>query len=62
MPDAEIRNHAYRDRTAVLDFGKADAGRREIKVEEGAVFPLPSGTGEKSFLLKEVTDDAIVIE
>jgi hypothetical protein len=62
LPESDIEAHAYHDRTAVLDFGKADGERRELKVEEGASFPLPDGAGEKSFLLKEVKDDEIVIE
>lgn len=62
LPDAEIQEHAYRDRTAVLDIAQAGGERRELKVEENSSFTLPSAAGEKSFLLKEVTDDAIVIE
>lgn len=62
LPDARIQANAYYDRTAVLDIAQAGGERRKLKVEENSSFTLPSAAGEKSFLLKEVTDDAIVIE
>jgi hypothetical protein len=57
LPDAQLEQHAYHDRTAVMEFqGK------EFKVEERTRFSLPPGGGGQEFFLKQVARDRIVIE
>ena len=57
LPDAQLTEKAYYDRTAVLEFeGK------EFKVEERTRFSLPPGGEGGEFLLKQVTPERIVVE
>jgi hypothetical protein len=57
LPDAQINQSAYYDRTAVLEFEGM-----EFKVEERTRFSLPPGLEGKEFFLKQVTPDRILVE
>jgi hypothetical protein len=50
------------DRTAFLELQAVGEKGKLFPVEEGTKFALPSGGDEKSYLLKEVTPEAIVVE
>jgi hypothetical protein len=57
LPDAQLTQSAYYDRTAVMEFeGTA------FKVEERTKFSLPPGGEDGEFFLKQVTPDRIVVE
>lgn len=57
LPDAQLTQSAYYDRTAVMEFeGK------EFKVEERTKFSLPPGGEDGEFFLKQVTPERIVVE
>jgi hypothetical protein len=57
MPDAQLTENAYYDRTAVMEFeGK------EFKVEERRKFSLPPDGEDREFFLKQVTPERIVVE
>jgi hypothetical protein len=62
LPDAELANKAYYDRTAVLDLRAIGFEGKEFKVEERTKFALPPDAPEKNYTLKKVTPDAIEVE
>lgn len=62
LPEPEIPENAYYDRTAVLELKAAGAEGKEFKVEEGTTFALPPDAAEKNYLLKSVTPEAIEVE
>lgn len=57
LPDAQLNQNAYYDRTAVLEFEGM-----EFKVEERTKFSLPPGGEDGEFFLKQVTPERIVVE
>jgi len=62
IPRAERENFRNFDRTAVLELGAVGQGGKEFKVEENTRFALPFDGKEKTYLLKEVTPEKVVIE
>ncbi len=62
LPDAELDNKAYYDRTAVLDLRAIGYEGKEFKVEERTSFALPPDAPEKKYLLKKVTPQSIEVE
>ena len=50
------------DRTAVLVLNAAGEEGKEFKVAENTTFSLPSGKGDKAYLLKSVSAEKIVVE
>jgi hypothetical protein len=57
LPDAQLTDKAYYDRTAILEFmGK------EFDVEERRKFRLPPDPAGQEFSLKQVTPERIVVE
>jgi Ca-activated chloride channel family protein len=62
LPEAAYMAAASHDRTGVLELAVKGSSSLKFKVEEGAKFALPPDAAEKSYLLKEVTEDRIVIE
>jgi hypothetical protein len=57
LPDAQLTQSAYYDRTAVMEFEGT-----EFKVEERTKFSLPPGGEDGEFFLKQVTPERIVVE
>ena len=57
LPDAQLTQSAYYDRTAVMEFEGA-----EFEVEERTKFSLPPGGEDGEFFLKQVTPERIVVE
>lgn len=57
LPDAQLTQNAYFDRTAVMEFEGT-----EFKVEERTKFSLPPGGEDREFFLKQVTPERIVVE
>lgn len=62
LPDAELDNKAYHDRTAILDLRAIGYEGKEFKVEERTNFALPSDAPEKKYYLKKVTPQSIEVE
>jgi len=62
LPDAELNNKAYYDRTAVLDLRAIGFEGKEFKVEERTAFALPPDAPEKKYFLKAVTPGSIEVE
>lgn len=63
LPDVDIPDHAYYDRTAVFTFkSEGEAETAEFKIEELTDFALPPGAPDKTFFLKEVNEEKVVVE
>ena len=62
LPDAELENKAYYDRTAILNLKAIGYEGKEFKVEERTTFALPPDAPEKKYTLKKVTPDSIEVE
>ena len=62
MPRAEKPNHRNFDRTAVLELRALGQEGAEFKIEENTRFALPADGKDKTYLLKEVTPEKVVIE
>ncbi|MBK1828755.1 Amuc_1099 family pilus-like system protein [Haloferula rosea] len=62
LPRAQRENWVQYDRTAFLDLQAVGEKGKVFQVEEGTQFALPSGGKEKTYLLKEVTPESIVVE
>ena len=62
LPEAELANKAYYDRTAVLDLRAIGFEGKEFKVEERTKFALPPDAPEKKYILKKVTPGSIEVE
>jgi hypothetical protein len=60
LPEAELGNKAYYDRTAVLDLRAIGFEGKEFKVR--TAFALPPDAPEKKYFLKKVTPQAIEVE
>lgn len=56
------RKHVRFDRTAVLSLEALGLAGQEFRIEENTSFALPSGDAKKSYRMKEVTPERIVIE
>jgi Ca-activated chloride channel family protein len=57
LPDAELEERAYYDRSAVLK-----SGDQELLVEEQTMFKLPGDPSGKEYFLKAVTPTGVVVE
>ncbi|MGB6222559.1 Amuc_1099 family pilus-like system protein [Haloferula sp.] len=62
LPNAQRADFQQFDRTAVFDLQALGMGGQEFKVEERTKFALPPTAEEKTYLLKEVTPESIVVE
>ena len=63
LADDERKNEfVQHDRTAVLSLEAIGYAGKEFRVEENTAFALPSDAPEKSYLLKSVTPNAIIVE
>lgn len=62
LPNAQRGDYQQFDRTAVLDLQALGMSGQEFKVEERTKFALPPSAEEKTYLLKEVTPESIVVE
>jgi len=62
MPKAVQRQHIRRDRKASLELRAIGFTGKPFVVEERRAFALPPGAAEKKYFLKEVTDEAVVVE
>ncbi|MFM2199117.1 MAG: hypothetical protein RLZZ505_2549 [Verrucomicrobiota bacterium] len=59
---AEQRKFAHFDRTAVLSLQALGLAGQEFRIEENTAFALPIGESKKSYKMKEVTPERIVVE
>ncbi len=59
---ATVGKYARYDRTAVLSLKALGLADQEFKIEENVQFSLPLGGEKKSYKMKEVTPERIVIE
>ncbi len=62
LGDDRQNDFLQHDRTAVFVLEAIGQGANEFKVEENTRFALPQDAKEKSYLLKSVTPDKVVIE
>lgn len=62
MPRAVQPQHARYDRKASLELRAIGFTGKPFLVEERTAFALPPGSPEKNYFLKEVTDDAVVVQ
>ncbi len=60
--DAEYLKYSQYDRTAILTLEALGLNGEEMKIEEFTPFALPPTAKDKSFTLKQISPEAIVIE
>lgn len=62
LPPAQVNKFLQFDRTAIFTLEAVGRAGQEFKVEENTRFSLPPDDKEKSYLLKSVLPDKVVIE